>query len=263
MVAQLLPSFLLSSAVTDKDLGDYSSSENIYQQLLLNENNIAQTPSFAINHALLYTVLGKFNEAQLLADSESEQWIHVGSAITFSHVEILNSLGYIYYYTGNHKLSDELYQRAALVCKTYNKDTSSAMALCLNGWGLNETSLGKYKHADSIFEKALWLHLKFFGEKNPFTAILYLNYGSLKTDESDLTTANDYLGKALNIDKAFYDSDHDVFGDIYCAFGDLAIKQGNFQRAHGYYQQALEIYVKKFGNNYYKASITRIKLNKV
>jgi hypothetical protein len=258
------PRFILTSGFIDKILGDYAGAENKYLDVK-NSANLSPVviPELYSNLAELYVVIEKDKDALELADYVLSYEKPVLQENALGSVDFINTIAYVYYCTGKYVAADTLYQKSIKICRTAKKDSSSFMALALNGCGLLQTALNNYKKADSLFQQSIVLHLKIFGENSPFTAQVYINYGILKTYETDLSKASDLLNKALNIDTKFYDSSHDIFGDIYSALGDLSVKEMNPAKAKNYYQLALNIYSKKFGETHRKTLLVKQKLGRV
>lgn len=255
---EINPKYMEVLAFLDREVADYKESEEDYKLILSNNSTGKEnilTAEVGLSH--LYIITGRFNDAKSLSNDVLLGVIQYLPQSKLSYVEYINDLAYVRYCLGDYKYADTLYQNVIKICKENNRQSSSHMAIALNGLGLVKMAQRNYRKADSLFTASEGLHLKIFGLNNPYTALLYLNFGTLKTLEGDYPNAHKMLNNAFTIDAIFFEKSHDVFADIYIAEGDLCLKGRNKKDARADYESALTIYFNKFGKDYYKVLSTQ------
>jgi tetratricopeptide (TPR) repeat protein len=245
--------------------GDYAQAETEYNTVLNIYRNESGSSDYRIPE-----VLAGLAEVNISLSELPDAKTNAANAVSLAAANgtlnypgssgVNNAAAYVNYCSGLYTPSDTLYKKVISINSSYGLTENAAIAIALNGLGLNATATHNLQQADSLFRKSLAMHQRIFTDIHPHTATVYLNYGNLLIAQGRLQEAEEKINKALQINTPVYKSDHDFFGDVLVAQGDLARKKGQTALARENYTKALAIYQRKFNETHWKIKATRGKL---
>jgi len=165
-------------------------------------------------------------------------------------VEVLDSLGYIYFHMGRYNESKGLRSLALSQATNLYKEDDPVIATLQNNLGLLLIELGEYKAAKGLLEKALDIDIKHYGEEHPEVTIKQNNLALVFKDLGEYKEAKDLLEKALASSIKHYGEEHPVVTIRQNNLATVLQELDEYKAAKKLFQKALASDIKHFGEEH-------------
>nr|MBC8489084.1 tetratricopeptide repeat protein [Bacteroidota bacterium] len=192
--------------------------------------------------------LDNANRAMQIADLHLSQ-----DELLFSDIYYL--LGKTEYELGNYNESISRLKKGLQYIDHSKTEYDSIKVLVFKTLGNNYLRLGKLNIALKSYNDALYIEFDRNGDSTLSVAVLYANIGIVYSAKGYYFEAEKYIRNSIRITEQLLPVTDPELARGYVNLGRLLVIIGNTNDALNYFNKAEEIYIEKFGPDYYKLAL--------
>lgn len=253
--------FLLNeTAFTLKNLGEYDTAINYYEQALIIDRSVYGQSHHIVARDLnnLGSTWISFGEPEKAIGYYEEALRIVGKAFGDKHPNIvgiiLNNLGLVWHDKNDNRKAIKYFEQALSIWEKVYGERHPNVASTLNNLGSAWNDLDNHQKAIEHYELALSIDRLAYGEMHPDVAADLNNLGAVWYNKENYHKAIEYYEMALIIWKNIYGEKHPNVAAALNKLGSAWKALGKPKEAIDFFEQALPIVKAAFGEKHPNAA---------